>query len=201
MCQGRATHVPALWCCMWGRGLRGNNATCSALWWLSVTSTATRKEIGPFWCWFPGGWACVHCRSLWVSLTNSPVRLEVSPTASTPTGFSVRSFETLFPHTRTLHGLHGLSHSPVVPSGLSTCGTASFTSHCLAQSASHHLTCSGPSVAALSQSFALWLPASAPTTGLDECFFFNSLAVRLPYSLIFCQFWGALFLNLLLSFF
>ena len=25
--------------------------------------------------------------------------------------------------------------------------------------------------------------------GLDECFFFNSLVVRLSYSLIFCQFW------------
>ena len=33
------------------------------------------------------------------------------------------------------------------------------------------------------------LPVSAPPTGLDECFFFNSLVVGLPYSLIFCQFW------------
>ena len=33
------------------------------------------------------------------------------------------------------------------------------------------------------------LPVSAPPTGLDECFFFNSLAVRLPYSSIFLQFW------------
>ena len=32
------------------------------------------------------------------------------------------------------------------------------------------------------------LPVSAPPTGLDECFL-NSLVVRLPYSLIFCQFW------------
>ena len=30
--------------------------------------------------------------------------------------------------------------------------------------------------------------SSAPPTGLDECFFFNSLVVRLPYTLIFCQF-------------
>ena len=28
-----------------------------------------------------------------------------------------------------------------------------------------------------------------PSYLLDECFFFNSLVVRLPYSLIFCQFW------------
>ena len=33
------------------------------------------------------------------------------------------------------------------------------------------------------------LPVSAPPTSLDECFFFNSLVVGLPYSLIFWQFW------------
>ena len=34
-----------------------------------------------------------------------------------------------------------------------------------------------------------WLPISAPPSSLNECFFFNSLVVRLPYSLIFWQFW------------
>ena len=43
--QGRATHSAALWCCGWGRGLRENNAICSALCWLSVTSPATHKQI------------------------------------------------------------------------------------------------------------------------------------------------------------
>ena len=33
-----------------------------------------------------------------------------------------------------------------------------------------------------------WLPISPPPTGLDECFFFNSLVVGLSYSSIFCQF-------------
>ena len=33
------------------------------------------------------------------------------------------------------------------------------------------------------------LPISAPPTNLDECFFFNSLVVQFPYSLIFWQFW------------
>ena len=33
------------------------------------------------------------------------------------------------------------------------------------------------------------LPVSSPPTGLNECFFFISLVVRLPYSSIFCQFW------------
>ena len=45
------------------------------------------------------------------------------------------------------------------------------------------------------------LPVSAPPVSLDECFFFISFIVGLPYSLIFCQFWLVLFLNLLLSFF
>ena len=34
-----------------------------------------------------------------------------------------------------------------------------------------------------------WPPISAPPTNLDECFFFNSLVVTLPYSLIFLQLW------------
>ena len=33
------------------------------------------------------------------------------------------------------------------------------------------------------------LPISAPTTGLEECFFFNSSVVGLPYSSILWQFW------------
>ena len=45
-----------------------------------------------------------------------------------------------------------------------------------------------------------WLSVSAPPTGLDECFFFISLVVGLPYSSIFCQFWLC-FVFKLLSFF
>ena len=37
-----------------------------------------------------------------VSPTNSPVRLGVSPTATTPQVFTVRGFEALFPHAGTL---------------------------------------------------------------------------------------------------
>ena len=54
--QGRTTHIAVLWCCMSGRGQRVNNATCLDLSWLSVTSPTTHKQIGPFWCWFLGGW-------------------------------------------------------------------------------------------------------------------------------------------------
>ena len=45
------------------------------------------------------------------------------------------------------------------------------------------------------------LPVSAPPTGLNECFFFISLVVGLPYSSIFCQFWLFFVFKLLLSFF
>ena len=45
------------------------------------------------------------------------------------------------------------------------------------------------------------LPVSAPLTSLDECFFFISLVVGLPYSSIFCQFWLFFVFKLLLSFF
>ena len=46
-----------------------------------------------------------------------------------------------------------------------------------------------PSPATLPESSPPWLPVSAPPTGLDECFFFNSLVVGLAYNLIFWQFW------------
>ena len=39
------------------------------------------------------------------------------------------------------------------------------------------------------ESFLPRLPAFALPSGLDECFFFNSLVIGLPYSLIFWQFW------------
>ena len=77
-----------------------------------------------------------------------------------------------FPHWNS--GMRGLSHSPVVPSGLSTCKCGTTLS------SSHHLTGSTSCChASLPQ-----LPVSAPPTGLVNCFFFNSLVVRLPYSSI-----------------
>ena len=41
-------------------------------------------------------------RTLWASPTNSPVRLGVSPTTETPTGFFSQRFKALFPHIGTL---------------------------------------------------------------------------------------------------
>ena len=50
------------------------------------------------------------------------------------------------------------------------------------------------------ESFSAQLPRFTPPTSLNECVFFNSLVVRLPYSSIFCQFW-LFFVFKLLSFF
>ena len=142
---------------------------------LSVTFPTTYKQIGPFWCWFLGGCFCLFSRSLWVSPVNSPVSLGVSPVSSTPTGFISQRFWGFI----SLHwnpGLCDLSSSLVVPPSLSACKCAT------TPSTSCPLTHRGPLAATL-------LPISAPPTSLDECFFFNSLVVRLPYSSIFWQFW------------
>ena len=134
----------------------------------------------PFWCWVPGGWVCVHARTLGVSPVNSPVRLGVSPTATIPTGFyTQRLWGFISP--RWNPGLHGLSRSPVVPPSLSTCkrGTAQSSSPCLTH----------PGPPPCLESSLPQLPVSAPPTGLDECFFFNSLVIGHLYSSIFWQFW------------
>ena len=111
--QGGATHLAVLWCYMWGRGQRGNSATCSALCWLSVTSSATHKQIRPFWCWFTGASVCVHSRTLWVSPMNSPVRLGVSLATSSPTDFFSQMFWS-FLSPLWNPGLLSLSHSPIL---------------------------------------------------------------------------------------
>ena len=54
---------------------------------------------------------------------------------------------------------------------------------------------------ALPQVLSTQLPVSAPLTSLDECVFFNSLVVELPYSPIFWQLWLFFVFKLLLSFF
>ena len=65
-------------------------------------------------CALSSEWVCVHSRTLWVSPTNSSVRLGVFPAAaSTPTGVFSQWFEALFPHAGTLgcavcHPVHQL---------------------------------------------------------------------------------------------
>ena len=87
---------------MWGRGRRGNSAALLSASFQSLPLLPTSK-LGPSGadsCL--GGWVCVCFRTLWVSPTNSSVRLGVSPTTSTPTGVLNQRFEALFPQTGTL---------------------------------------------------------------------------------------------------
>ena len=153
-----------------GRGQRGNITACSALSWLSVTSSTTHKQIGPFWCWFSGGWwAFVHSRTPWVSPTNSPVNLGVFPAAITPTDFSNQRFWGF----------------------ISLCWNLSCVV-CLAPQlflAVYLLANVGPPAAALPRILSALAARLCPHTSLNECFFFSSLVVGLPYSLIFWQFW------------
>ena len=187
--QGRATHMAVLCCYMWGRGPIGNNATCSALGWFSVTSN-THKQIGPFWCWFLGRWVCLRSRALWVSPMNCPVRLGVSPTASVPTDiFTQRFWGFIFPHWNP--GFHGVPRSPVDP--------LVYPHTNVGPPASPAAVLPGPPATILPtlvlqlppccEFSPLQLPISAPPTGLHECFFFNSLVLELPYSSVFWQFW------------
>ena len=155
---------------MWGRGPRGNNATCSALGRLSITSS-TNKQIRPFWCWFPGGWAYGCSRTLWVSLTNSPV--SEAGSFSTPTG--IFQSEVLRLYCPMLKPWVALSVS------LPSFSSQSIHRQMWDLPLGRPLPCHKSSVP--------WLPISTPPTSLDECFFFNSLVVGLLYSLIFWQFW------------
>ena len=164
-------------------GQRGNNAACWALCWFSVISPATQKQIRPFWCLFPGGWVCVHSRTLWVSPTISGefVTLGVSPTAaSTPTGVFSQSL-TLLPCTGPLACVVCLAPQlffPVYPQA--NVGPPSPQSATSTGPTSCHLAASPLCLGCLSLPLLpVWMNVSS----------FNSLVVRLPYSLIFWQFW------------
>ena len=136
---------------------------------------------------------------------NSPVRLGVSPAAaSTPMGVFNQRFEALFPPCWS-PGLCGLFRSPAVPPSLSmhecgATGSASSYTACPVSSTICHLS-ESTSRRLAANPLHPQLPISAPPSGLDECFFFISLVVRLPYSSVFCQFCLVFVFKLLLSFF
>ena len=95
--------------------------------------------------------------------------------------FSVRGFEALFPCTGTL-GAVCLAPQVFLPVyRQANVGPPSPPAAASPTQVLELLPCPESSMP--------WLPISAPPTGIDECFFFNSLVVKLPYSLIFCQFW------------
>ena len=129
-----------------GRGVQEGTMLLAPLWLLASFQSLPLlpiSKLGPSGADSPGGWVCVRSRILWVSLTKYPVRLGVSPAASTLIGiFSQRFWD--FISLCWNPGLHGLSCSPVVPPGLSVleCGTTQSTNHCLTRSSSRPLAMS-----------------------------------------------------------
>ena len=110
-----------------GEGPRGSNGACSTLCQFSVTPSVTHNQTGPLWCWFLSGWACARSRPLWVSPTDSPVRLGVSPAATpNPTGVFNQRFEALFPGAGALGC--AVCFAPCLLSGLSVreCGAIGY---------------------------------------------------------------------------
>ena len=117
---------------------------------------------------------------------------EFLPPPLLPQVFSVSGIEASFPHTVTLGCVFYLISQLFLPVYL----------HRNVGPPSPQAAISpGPPAAALPRVLSTRLPVSTPPTSLDECFFFNSLVVGLPYiqfSVCSCCF---LFLNLLLSFY
>ena len=169
---------------MWGRGQEGTMSFAQPLTGFQSLPSLPTIKSGP-----SGADSCVRefvyilgpCVPLqWTS----PVRLRLSPAAaSTPTGVFSQWFEALSPCAGALGcavchpvhqllprwpaaALHTLLHNPPPHwvRQLLPCLESSLPS------------CPSPCL----------LPISVPPTGLDECFFFISLVVRLPYSSIFC---------------
>ena len=140
-----------------------------------------------FWCCFPSRWACAHSRPLWVSPMNSLVRLGVSPAAAlTPMGVFNQRFEALFPRAGDL----GCEVCFAPPQFLLV-----YLQTNVGPPSPQSAASPGPPATTLCRVLSAQLPVSTPPTCLDECFFFISLVVRLPYSSIFCQFWLVLFSN------
>ena len=159
----------------------------------SLPTSFTHKQIGPVLYWFPGGWVCVHSRTLWISPTDSPVRLRVSLASTTPTGiFQPEVLRLYFPALEPW-----VVRSVLLPSCSSwfigtQMWTANSASHRLTSFTSCRLAHPSPLVSTLPRVLSTLLPRSYPPMGLDECFF-NSSVVGPPYSSIFCQFWLFLF--------
>ena len=169
-----------------------------------VTPSATHNQFGPFWCWFPSGWAYAHSRPLWVSPTTSPMRLGVSPAAApTPTGIFTQRFEALFPRAGALgcavcfapHRLSWFIYVRMWGNGGLPAGQPAPFSATLSLALSVYLCANEglqgllvvrlparfvPHSASLGPATATRVlstpvPVSTPPTGLDECLLFISL--------------------------
>ena len=175
----------------WGqRAWKGDNATawperklspwhlppCQSLHFLHVLGKGPICYL-PFqlllWCWIPERVGLHECSVCCGPFERSLLRIpQFLPLPQMPLVFAARSFGDLS-YWRCSPGLGGLvwgwyclllRYPSQFLSTMCECGTTSFA----------------PS---------LHLHVSAPPTCLDECVFFKSLVVRLPYSLIFWQIW------------
>ena len=132
-----------------------------------------------------------------------------SAAASTPTGVFNQRFEALFSFAGALGCEVCFAPPPFLPVYLSVnvglrglpattlWGLLAVALPALFHNLPPHWVCKPPPCR---KSSLPWLPVSTPPTSLDECFFFISLVVGLPYSSIFCQFWLFFVFKLLLSF-
>ena len=168
---------------MWGIGQRGNKAACLALILLSVTSLLPTSEWHPFSCYpdadSPSGRAFVHCRTIFVHcgpLHWTLERLTVSPTAANPTGFYSQRF----------WGFMSALEPQVVWSALLLSCSSWFICTWMWDCLVHYLL---PCWVSCHLSCLI----STPPINVDECFFFHSLVVRLPYGSIIWQFFFFLF--------
>ena len=130
------------------------------------------------------------------------MRLGVSPAASsTPTGVFNQMFEALFSHPGALGCVVSFTPPPFLLVYLcANVGPRGLLAAALPAPFHNPLPCWVHQPPPCCKSSLPWLPISAPPTGLDECFFFISLVVGLPYRSTFCQFW-LFFVFKLLSFF
>ena len=130
------------------------------------------------------------------------MRLGVSPAAtSTPTGVFSQRFEALFPRAGALGRAVCLAPQLFLLVHLCTnVGPQDLPAAAWPAPFHNPPPCWVHQLSPCHESSPPRLPVSVPPTGLDECFFFISLVVGLPYNSIFCPFW-LFYVFKLLSFF
>ena len=173
LCQGGATHISVLCYCMLGRireGIMPLAWPLPCFWSLPPLPTSELGTSGAD--YQVGGLVYIlgPCGSLqWTLLWGWEFLSPLQP----PQVFTARGFEVLFPWTGTL--------------GFTLCLTTQ-----LFLLVYLHANVRPPApvlqLPPYRESSPPQLPTSGPPTCLDECFFFNSSVVRLPYSLTFRQF-------------
>ena len=165
-----------------GGGVQGETMPLGLLSGFQSLPLLPTSKLDPFGAYFQVG-RLVYILGPYGSLEQTLLRgWEFLPLPQPSQVFSVRGFEALFPHTGTLGYMVCLAPQlflPVYPHA--NVGLPSLPAAASPTLVLQPQPCFG--------SCSPWLPISAPPTSLGECFFFNSLVVRLPYSSIFCQFW------------